>query len=356
MSKNHTPDEFPWIILKKASIRPDKIVYYDQFIKRNPIPKKPALKFSKEEKEHLMEQGLWTGRMPVLNTHNFDISKKASNRIKEKISWLYQLSKNQTITTSKNKVITSFKMNFITLTLPSVQVHKTEELTKKCLSQFIQECQQNLGLKNYVWRLEFQKNGNAHYHIATDTFIEYWQCRKIWNRVLNKLGYIDAYKHKMSQYDFKSYYKEFHKEGTEDYQLLFQRYSAGCQTNWEQPNTVDCRNVASAKNIAYYISKYITKKPNEQKNTIAEDREGTNSNIRLWFCSQKLSKLSKIEVFLDEVNELTDNILEFVNIKKEIVFDYCKIQYFNFSEQINSMKFNLSQLFYRYANEKEYYT
>ncbi|EMY3483635.1 hypothetical protein AAIP36_001880 [Flavobacterium psychrophilum] len=345
-----------YIILKKATLRPDKLVFYTQFVKRNQPEKIKKTVYTQEEREELLSIGLPIRTIPESNKHNFDISIKAGQRIREKITWLYTLAKNQTITTHNNKILYSFKMNFITLTLPSIQVHTTDILTKECLNQFITECSLKFGMKNYVWRLEYQKNGNAHYHIATDCYIEYWKCKKIWNRVLNKLGYVSAYAAKFSKYSFSDYYKEFHKQGNEDYKILRSRFDAGVVQNWQEPNTVDCRNVTSSKNIAYYISKYITKNSNEKINPIISERENTNSNIRLWFCSRSLSRLTKIEIFLDNISTVKETILEGLTNFKTYIHDYCDVIYFSAKEQTTIVKQSLWLSFHNYAKENGYFS
>lgn len=354
-------------ILPKATIRPEKIVFYNQFIRKKTIEeikadelknkqKKDIKNLDSKTKIFLASIGAIDNKLPASNKHNYEISIKASQRIKEKVSWLYSLAKNKTVTTHNGKVLHCFKMNFITLTLPSKQAHSTDVINKECLNQFITECSQQFGLKNYVWRLEFQKNGNAHYHIATDTYIEFWRCRKIWNRIINKLGYVDAYAQKFSKYTFAEYYKEFHKQGEEDFNTLKGRFSAGVSTKWSEPNTVDCRNVTNAKNISFYISKYITKKSDAKLNSIVSERDNTETNLRLWFCSRSLSKLSKIEVFLEQIDTTIDGVLDTLTNKKEFIFDYCTVVYFSLKEQVTTFKQNYWLLLNNYAKSTGYYS
>ena len=102
-------DDYTITVVPKASIRPDKIVFYNQIIKRFHEPqeeKKPLIKGLREE---LAALGFGNKVMPLKNSHNFEISKKASERIKEKVSWLYELARNKTVTTTRNKVLSSFK-------------------------------------------------------------------------------------------------------------------------------------------------------------------------------------------------------------------------------------------------------
>lgn len=345
-----------YTVVPMVSIRPNKIVFYNRFFKNFQVAEKTPNNLNDKDKQFLMSIGVGRLKRETSNEHKFEISQKASARIKEKITWLYQLSKRKNITLNNGKQIFNFKMCFITLTLPAIQKHTSKEITNKCLNQFITEVGERFGMKNYVWRLEFQKNGNAHYHLATDTFIEYWQARSIWNRILNKLGYIEEYSNKFSKYSFQDYYKEFHKEGEEDNAKLIERYTYGKATRWENPNTVDVKNVTSSKNIAFYISKYITKKSEVSLNKKVLERDGDGGNFRLWFCSRSLSKVSKIEVFLEECNKLVDNFMNNLKNVKKFVFEYCSVQYFNYTEQSNEFKKYAWSLFQNYANDVGYFT
>lgn len=341
-------------IVPKASIRPNKIVFYNQFINNFKKEKTDEKKISNTVRQEVRDMGLPVRVQPVCNAHNFELSKKASARIKEKISWLYELSKIKTVTKGRNTPLYSFKMNFITLTLPSLQQHETAEITSVCLNQFLTECKAKFGLKNYVWRLEFQKNGNAHYHIATDSYIDYTSCKLIWNRCLQKLGYIERYQSKMLGMSFEEYRKNYSNNGEISFEKLRERFGRGSATRWDSPNTVDVRAVGNARNIAFYISKYITKKSDEKLNPIVAAREPSTTNLRLWYCSKSLSALDKIEIFMEGMSDLVGDCLSGIQQAKKFIFDYCTVWYFNAVEQIGSTKRNLWLLYREYAYERGY--
>lgn len=347
-------EEFTYSIVPKASIRPNKIVFYTQVIKNFAIAPGPVTKISAETKKELNSWGIGMAKLTESNKHNFEISKKASGRIKEKVTWLYELAKNKTVTTTGGKTLYSFKMNFLTLSLPSSQTHETATITKECLNQFFIECKLKFGLNNYVWRLEFQKNGNAHYHIATDTYIDYTNCKLIWNRCLQKLGYITAYQNKFIGMSFAQYCQNYSDNGKTPFNLLRERYGRGVASRWDSPNTVDVRAVSNAKNIAFYISKYITKPSEHSLNKIVSEREPSTTNLRLWFCSRSLSALDKIEVFIEEYDYLINKCFSGLTQIKKYVFDYCQVWYFNNKEQLNETKRDLWLLYRRYASERGY--
>jgi|SRR5659263_416772 len=341
-------------VVDKISFRPNKVVFYKQFIlNKYDVPQENTREIKNIVAVASVAK-LVNRQVTVSNRHYFEISTKASSRIKEKVTWLYELARNKTVQTSSGKVLYSFKMNFITLTIPSIQRHETAIITKECLNQFLTECKHNFNLQNYVWRLEFQKNGNAHYHIATDTFISYEDAKLIWNRCLNKLGYIDDYQEKFSGMSFEKYREMYSENGVVPFETLRARYGRGCATKWDSPNTVDVRAVSNAKNIAFYIAKYITKNSQQGLNTIVLAREPETTNLRLWFCSRSLSALDKIELFCDEWNELAEKCLSALDNVKRYIFDYCSVWYFNVSDQIFSTKRDLWLLYRQYASERGY--
>lgn len=341
-------------VIEKATIRPDKIVFYNQFILKDFRTDAEKVKISPAVKADLQKMGIAVKSQPESNKHNFEISVKASSRIKEKVNWLYTLAKSKTVTPQNGKTLYSFKMNFITLTLPALQSHQTSEITSCCLNQFLIECGKKFGLKNYVWRLEFQKNGNAHYHIATDSFIDYWQARDVWNRCLSKLGYIDKYANQFKGMTLAQYCSKYSKGGQVDFNTLKARFTHGCATYWQKPNTVDVRAVSNSKNIAFYISKYITKKSEHSLNPIVSEREPADSNIRLWFCSRSLSKLDKIEVFMDNFTDSVEAVFSKVSEVTKRLFDYCTVWYFTPKKQPVEAKKAFWVLFNEYARERGY--
>jgi hypothetical protein len=153
---------------------------------------------------------------------------------------------------------------------------------------------------------------------------------------------------------FADYQKATNSDGKIDFNIMRERYGRGRATNWDSPNTVDVRAVSNAKNIAFYISKYITKKSDHMLNSVVSLREPSETNLRLWFCSRSLSKLSAIEVFLEEFDSLIDDCIQSLTNVRKYLFDYVSVWYFNGKEQLNETKKNLWLLYRRYASEVQY--
>lgn len=82
---------------------------------------------------------------------------------------------------------------FITLTLPSAQIHDDREINRRCLQPFLATLKRVHGVTHYFWRAEAQANGNVHYHILTDRYIAARDLQASWNKAVNVLGYEDRY-------------------------------------------------------------------------------------------------------------------------------------------------------------------
>ena len=174
--------------------------------------------------------------------HEFKISENSQRNLRDKISYLFQFAKARRIRTYSGKVLPNFKVCFLTLTLPSEQVHSTAEIYKYCLEPFLEVLRKRLKLQNYVWRLEHQSNGNVHYHIATDTYIDYFFAQKHWNAIIEKLGYVSRFASKMASLPFTEYQKRYSKNGTISPDILYKRWAKGKAEKWHNPNTVDVKN------------------------------------------------------------------------------------------------------------------
>lgn len=374
-------------VIPKLSVRPDKFVFYNHFVRKEQqsliIAVAPPLKKIERSAQLDLDLGQKIERVGfnpfVFNTspteavkkltktnkHNFEISPKAAARIQEKVTWLYTLAKMKTVPAANGTKDFTFKINFITLTLPSVQKHETAFLTKNCLNQFLTEVKTKFGMNNLLWRLEFQKNGNAHYHIVTDTYLPWFQMQNIWNRILNKHGYIEPWSAKMRKLTFEEYrFKYSNQEGCENFGrkgfapkselLLKTNFSYGTATRWTQPHSVDIKTCSSGKRIAFYISKYITKPSEHSMNKIVSEREPTTTNLRLWFCSRSLSRLDKIEIFTENLSSLQVAVFSALEKIKKYIFDYCEVWYFDYTKQISTTRALLWKLYNNYAISRHY--
>lgn len=336
------------------SLTPHRLSIYNKICRVINGPEKEFEKITKLDKEKLLANLHGGEYTPFLRWHEYKLSDSARKNMQLKINWLYFMAKTRYKKTLNGAELYNFKINFMTLTLPSKQVHPTAEITKKCFNQFLTEIRELYGMENYVWRIEFQKNRNVHYHIVTDTYCEFAKVQAIWNRCVQKLGYITAYSEKHGLMTLNDYVNAYNDGGKVPFDVLKKRFFRGKSLNWSQPNSVDVKSVSSGKKIAFYISKYFGKKQNDRANCNELDNMENSTGIRLWFCSRSLSKLSKISDFIEPFEI---DVLSHVTTATDlftVVADYCTSFFFSFSTLMAESKGIIHKLLYNYATSLGY--
>lgn len=164
----------------KASVRPDRISVYCESLDK--------------DKQRCSNYTYYSNFLD--NSHDGVMSKSARARLQQAVVWLLYRSKPKRITVAETGKSFTFRVNFITLTLPTQQRHTDQEIKNICLSNFFKLCAQQFDLSDYVWRAEAQLNGNIHFHITTGTYLPHKEIRRLWNQSLQLLGYIDEYEAK----------------------------------------------------------------------------------------------------------------------------------------------------------------
>ncbi len=343
-----------YIFMPSYSLEPNKISLFNKVYIKIPRTNEEGIADLKLPQELNKTKRLSVSNNIKRSSHNFSISDNAYRNLKRKINWLYYLAKSKSIKTYNGKEIYNFKIGFHTFTLPSKQQTCTANVTKNIWNQFLTEIRQRTDMQNYIWRLEFQKNGNVHYHLVTDTYLDYFFILKIWNRILKSYGYIEAYKKKHESLTFAEYNRLYNKENKTDKNVMAKRYAKGKSQRWEMPNSVDSKSVISKKAISFYISKYFAKdsKNGTIKNEL--DTEENSSNLRLWFCSRSLSKLNTVTDFCELMQE---DLFGIVKSIKEVV---CKIAkyattwYFDIYNAVGWSRKVLERVLKKYALESGY--
>ena len=239
------------------------------------------------------------------------VSPIAKRKLKKALNYFLFISDEKTIHLNYSGRKFKFKLAFVTLTLPSEQVHSDNEIKSKCLNSFLIELKKFYKVHNYIWRAEKQKNGNLHFHLLVDKFIPYQELRDRWNRIINKLGYVDRYRENQMNF-FKHGFrirKELLKTWPADKQR--QAYKRGAKLHWNSPNSTDIHSIRNIQNIKLYISKYLTKEKNN--NEVAHDNidEVIEQDGRIWGCNYELSNIKGAQTILD--NDLKDEIDRLAN-------------------------------------------
>ena len=253
-----------------------------------------------------------------------ELSRSAVGRLKKAVNWLVFLSEEREIRRDGKLKLAKFRTGFITLKLPSKQVHTHSEITKRSLNNFLTLLRTQCNVKNYVWRAELQKNGNLHYHILIDRYVHHRVVRDFWNQSIEILGYVRNYKEKFSKLSFSEYLKLRNDQGSTDYKKIKSAYYRGKATNWESPNSTDVHSLRKVENAAAYVAKYMSKKSDENVESTYEESLKLLTG-RLWYCSQSISRLKNAvmpqtyelmgifkELSRGDVFHVVDDFFEFV--------------------------------------------
>lgn len=267
-----------------------------------------------------------------------ELSKSSVRNILQSCNSLFFNSPARTIQLSNNKFIYNYRASFITLTLPSAQVH-TDVQIKQRLNVFLQVLRSKYKVDNYVWKAELQANENIHFHLLIDKYINYGAIQYYWNKALRPLGYIDQYQQKMSALSLSEYIKLRYRNSPDKSPELrakfVEAYIKGKKSNWRAPNSTDVRSVDTQKNLSFYLAKYITKSLKKSQNEISNEPEldpTTKARIesfgKVWARSQSLSRLKFINKFdYSEIKEMIVKLKKVNGAVKDITFDYCRVIY-----------------------------
>ena len=228
-------------------------------------------------------------------SHTGVMSPQSQKKIRCAVNWLCASAQQKWIPETIGHKGFYFKINFITLTLPCTNSHITHNnIFKLLLEKFLDNARENWGLNLYTWKIELQKNGSPHVHIASDTYIHYRKLRTYWNKLLQKEGVLQHYQNKHAGCKFEQYLKWYPPNDFCDVAKSHERWTIGKKTNWSDPNTTDIHSVLNVKDLPAYISKYMAKDliaPTEVNDLVP--CEVPRSTARMWGCSLALSRMFK---------------------------------------------------------------
>lgn len=211
-------------------------------------------------------------------------------------------------------------VNFLTLTLPGKQIH-TDKVIRRLLSKFIYNLQRLKKVKNYIWVAEAQKNGNIHFHIVLDRWINKDEISSLWNNEIEKLGYISRYKMK---------------------------------TNKENPPTTNIQSLRSVKKISSYITKYMLKDLKKDERPIIGAKWGASNALKkMKYPTFYSVEMEAIKENLKKLELESDNIEMYVGSVYEIVLNS------NFGKVTKFLKWYLERVYEflqgKYYREKDKY-
>ena len=285
-------------ILPCVSIYPSHFTTYNE-IKWNPSkPSRPTYEAT-DDRTHLVNENF----IKSSRSANGILSKTAKKKINTALDYLLLMSQEKVIYAKSIRKKIKFKICFVTLTLPSKQIHTDDEIKRQILNSFLIELTRYHNVKNYLWRAEKQKNGNIHFHIILDQFIIYNDLRKRWNRICNKLGYVDRYSENMKKLHSSGFFFNKNIESKRSYDVQYKAYIAGVKCNWASPNSTDIHSVRFINNIRAYIAKYMTKSFEAIESLSSDEIDNLIVKGRLWGCNENLSNIKGATDYVDNETE-----------------------------------------------------
>lgn len=236
------------------------------------------------------------------NHHRGKVSKQSARKIRMAVNWLVTLADVKKVWDNSTQSFIKYKAGLATVSLPTGCTNVDERFFRDTLlTSILSAMNYQWDLKNYLWKIERQKNGTLHAHITVDKFIEHRWLLSKWCHILDKHGLLEEYRSKfssMSLGDYVHYRKTIDKDNNrkrfkselEYTKNLVTAYKKGVAENWSKPNCTDIHAVKNIRNLASYMVKYMSKDPNL----------GENFKGRYWSSSHSLSKLHSITVSLPE--------------------------------------------------------
>lgn len=111
-------------------------------------------------------------------------------------TWGCRMSKGINPATKKSGYMAA---GFITLTIPDLhEIIDSKKGYEKLLKEFIKWLCRTYGVTSYVWKFEWQKRGQGHWHIFTDKYCDVGEVRREWLRKLSQVGLTDDWKKKFT--------------------------------------------------------------------------------------------------------------------------------------------------------------
>lgn len=229
------------------------------------------------------------------------MSQSARERIKRTVAnWSVGVLASQRIW-QKNQGCKRRYFIMITLTLPAKQIESDEEIKRKYLNAWLQKLCRFQPDIHYLWVAETQANGNIHFHVVADKWVDFRWVQSSWNATLENGQYIDLFAAKFGH---------------------------------RNPPTTKVTGQKNMKDPALYITKYISKE---------EGRRNVEGHC--WYCCDKLKELERVAWAYGY--EVEDEIVRnFATELKNVYYgEKSTAYYFNEPIAANSL---LDKLFWRF--------
>lgn len=333
--------------LDSVVIKPNSIINYSLPYKRNYNKNSLGNLLNVEKKETTNELKKLKEKKKIKNVNKW--ADKYLNHYETKNNKKYTGTLSKTTTNKIRKITHCFvrsifskyistegfnqrTLTFCTFTLSENQKHSDDFITKnfidfldhlKKVKNFIidpvtklETKNEGLKLQNYVWRSETQENGNIHFHLIADTFLNQNMLRRVWNNYLKKMGYKFSY----SASNVQSLKKD------------------------KKSNKI--------KNVENYLTKYLTKQPlknkykyftkNELKDIPETEKFRRPVIGKSWGCSKNLLSLEYPTFYNSEAKSVLKNITNKMRkLISETLPEYISVFLGNTKEVLKKCEYNL---------------
>lgn len=266
--------------------------------------------------------------------HDGEMSKKASKRVREIISWFTELSREKVHKHQDKRI--KYRLTFATLTLSAAQQfdygHDDEFIKRNLLNRFLQEAKRRWKVVNYFWRAEAQENGNIHFHITFDKYIHHSELRSTWNMIQADYGYIQKYRESRKQY-FKDGFKYDTTAAHRTEEQQRKAYDQGIENNWSSPNSTDIHAISKMGNVGGYLAKYVS------KNVFTYLLKGTE--LKAWKL-KKIIKSAKNEQ--GERADISESLIAAHDTKEGIKIKFSATRLINLENYFEGEKIKVEQI------------
>ena len=168
----------PYHVAKRLIIHEDRVTVFNE----------PLFASKRSEAQRSAEKHLSRGRF------NGFISPSTARILRKRLeAWINSIIHNAKECGSRWRPRHS-KLSFVTLTLPSAQMHTDQELRREALDRFITDLRRSMMVQDYFWNAAVQENGNVYYHLLIDRFVAKDQLVDLWGKQMERLGYMAKFR------------------------------------------------------------------------------------------------------------------------------------------------------------------
>lgn len=283
-----------------------------------------------------VKNALNSGRNPDLlnqlkrkRAYSGEMTHHSQKRMQRAVENLWAISKPQLIYRPDKKLPIQFTINFITLTLPAEQFPLTDSAVHETIFiPWLEYAKRRFRLSSYVWKCERQKNGNLHYHLLSNCWIDKNELSKTWNYHCEKLGLITKFKTKHQH---------------------------------ENPPSTQVQAVQNSSEVQRYIRKYVGKKiGNNSKQLGLLDEERLLKGVKCWDASKNLKTKTNATVKIDARLKATLDYTQWLTPKSVYKSDYFTVYKRNMTTDTEIMTEHVSAEYLRWTesikhpNQKQY--